>query len=382
MSEFVYDVVIVGAGPAGSCAALELAKHNFSVALLDKSTFPRDKICGDFVAGKGIRSLKEISPLAYERVLTFSEKAVNKSTHLYLGHFEPLLFHWTMPSFTIKREHFDNLLLEEALATQKLDFFPGDGVKTISRSEELMLISTQKGKNYRAKLVIGADGAHSVVARQLAGFQIDREHYGGSVRAYFTGVQNIQAAINEVYVHKAVVPGYFWLFPLSDTTANVGVGMHSRHITAHKVDLKALFHRFIEENPVLKSKLGNATMQGSLSGFGLPFFSKKFTIHGDGFMLTGDAASLIDPSNGEGIELAIGSGQMAAQTAVKALIAQDFSASSLAEYTERVHQKWWKQMHRKAQIVKWVDDKYWLVHFVGRLAFRWKFFARFLQKQV
>ena len=85
MSEIEYDVVIVGAGPAGSCTALELAKHNFRVALLDKATFPRDKICGDFVAGKGMRSLKEISPAAYERVLAFSEKAANKSTHLYVG---------------------------------------------------------------------------------------------------------------------------------------------------------------------------------------------------------------------------------------------------------------------------------------------------------
>lgn len=382
MSEIEYDVVIVGAGPAGSCTALELAKHDFRVALLDKSTFPRDKICGDFVAGKGIRSLKEISPAAYERVLAFSEKAANKSTHLYVGNLEPLLFHWTLPSFTIKREHFDHLLLEEALATQKLDFFQGDGLKAITRSDEFYHLTTQKGKRYRTRLVIGADGAHSVVARQLAGFQVDREHYGGSVRAYFTGVQNIQAAINEVYVHKTVVPGYFWLFPLSDTTANVGIGMHSRHITANKVDLKALFHRFIEENPVLKSKLGNATLQGSLSGFGLPFFSKKFTIHGDGFMLTGDAASLIDPTNGEGIELAIVSGQMAAQTAIKALVAQDFSASNLAEYTERVHQKWWKQMQRKALIVKWGGDKYWLIHFTGWLALRLKFLARLLQKQV
>lgn len=382
MSEFVYDVVIVGAGPAGTCAAMELAKHDFKVALLDKSTFPRDKICGDFVAGKGLRSLKGISPAAYERVLAFSEKAANKSTHLYVGNLEPLLFHWNLRSFTIKREHFDNLLLEEALATRKLDFFPSDGLKTVTQSEELYILTTQKGKNYRTRLVIGADGAHSVVARQLAGFQIDREHYGGSVRAYFTGVQNIRAEINEVYVHKSVVPGYFWLFPLSDTTANVGVGMHSRHITANKVDLKALFYRFIEENPVLKSKLGNATMQGSLAGFGLPFFSKKFTIHGDGFMLTGDAASLIDTTNGEGIELAIVSGQMAAQTAVKALMANDFSASYLAEYTERVHQKWWKQMHKKAKIVKWVGDKYWLIHFVGWLALRLKFLARLLQKQV
>jgi len=378
----VYDVVIVGAGPAGTCAAMELAKHDFKVALLDKSTFPRDKICGDFVAAKGIRALQQISPSAYDRIISFSEKATNKSTRLYVGDFESLLFEWKSLSYTIKREQFDNLLLQEALASKKLDFFQGDGVKAIERSKDLLLLSSQKGKSYHTRLVIGADGAHSVVARQLAGFQIDREHYGGSVRAYFTGVENIQAEINEVYVHKSVVPGYFWLFPLSDTTANVGVGMHSRHITANKVDLKALFHRFVEENPVLKSKLGNATMQGSLSGFGLPFFSKKFTIHGDGFMLTGDAASLIDPTNGEGIELAIVSGQMAAQTAIKALVANNTSASVLAEYAEKVHQLWWKQMNKKAKIVKWVNDKYWFIQIVGWLALRFKSIARFIQKQI
>ena len=98
-------------------------------------------------------------------------------------------------------------------------------------------------------------------------------------------------------------------------------------------------------------------------------------------MLTGDAASLIDPTNGEGIELAIVSGKMAAQTAVKALVAQDFSASNLAEYTERVHQNGGNKC-RKSANCKWVGDKYWLIHFVGWLALRLKFLARFLQKQV
>lgn len=382
MTNHQYDILIVGAGPAGTSTAIALADSGLKVALLDKANFPRDKICGDFVAGKGIRAIKELSPRLYNQIIQFPEKATNKSTELYIGKRKPLHYDWVLTSYTIRREHFDQLLLNEVLESGCADFFPGDGVKTVNQTADGIVLTTKNGSEFRAKLVIGADGAHSVVARQLAGFKVDREHYGGSIRAYFSGVTNIQESVNEVYIDKEVVPGYFWLFPVSSTTANVGLGMHSRYITKNKIDLKARFYDYIQQSPVLQQKLGKATMEGELAGFGLPFFSKKFTISGDRYLLTGDAACLIDPSNGEGIMLAIISGQLAAKTVKTAFEKQDFSAAHLDAYTQAVHQKWWKEMRNKAWMVNAVADKFWLLNIVGGMTERSAVLRRWLKKLI
>jgi len=380
MQTVSYDIIIVGAGPAGTSTALALADSGLKVALIDKANFPRDKICGDFVAGHGIRVLKALSPALHEKIVQFPQKATNKSTRLYVGEHNPMQFDWVLTSYTIRREHFDQLLLDEVLVTGCADFFPGDGVKEVKNTLSGIKLTTKSGVELSARLVIGADGAHSVVARQMAGFKVDREHYGGSVRAYFSNVSQIEEAVNEVYVHKDVVPGYFWLFPVSATTANVGLGMHSRYITKHKVDLKARFYNFIEKSPVLQQKLGSASIQGDLAGFGLPFFSKKFNISGDGYLLVGDAASLIDPSNGEGIMLGIISGQLAAKTAISAFEKQDFSAAQLASYTEAVHQKWWKEMRNKAWAVNRFADQYWLLNAIGAVGARSQTLRSWLKK--
>lgn len=375
-----YDVIIVGAGPGGSAAALVLADSGLRVAMLDKAIFPRDKVCGDFVAGHGIRVLKEISSNAYERLLAFPDKAANRSTVLFIGRSKPIEFFWKQRSYTIRRADFDNLLVEEMLAKGKTDFFPGHAVKKIERTTQGFALKCQNGVQFEAKLLIGADGAHSVVARQLANFQVDREHYGGSVRAYFTGVKNIEASANEVYIHKHVIPGYFWVFPVGPDSANVGLGMHSRHIMKHKVDLKKLFYDFIKSHPVLQTKLGEANMEGDLQGFGLPFYSKQHRIHGDGYMLIGDAASLIDPSNGEGIMLAIMSGKLAAMQAISAFEKNDFSAATLAPYFEAVKKKWWKEMRRKAWFVNTFGHRHHLLNFSGWIGSRSPLLQRWFQK--
>lgn len=376
----MYDVIIVGAGPGGSAAALTMANSGLRVALIDKASFPRDKVCGDFIAGHGIRVLKEISPNAYAQLLNITLKAENRSTLIFFGNYTPMEFFWKNRSYTVKRIDFDNMLVEEVLATKKVDFFPNHALKQITRVGNDVELHCQNGQKFTCHIVLGADGAHSVVARQLAGFSIDREHYGGSVRAYFTGVKNIKPSANEVYIDKQVVPGYFWLFPLGPDSANVGLGMHSRHISKHKVDLKARFYEFIKSNPALVSKLGDAQMDGNLQGFGLPFYSKEERIHGDGFMLIGDAASLIDPSNGEGIMQAIVSGKMAGEQAVLAIQRGDWSETALSAYFEAVRNKWWQEMSRKATLVNFLAHRWQILNVIGWLGEKSPALRRRLQK--
>lgn len=219
------------------------------------------------------------------------------------------------------------------------------------RNKEGIQVKTSN-LNFEAPFIIGADGAHSPVAKNLADYKVDHNHYGGSVRAYYTGLQNISSATNEVYVNRDVLPGYFWLFPLSESHANVGLGMHSRHIVPNKVNLKEVFYRFIEENPTLQKKMGEATMDGPLKGFGLPFYSKRFKLSGDNFILCGDAGSMIDPMNGEGIYQAVVSGLEAGKWLKVNLPQKNCSASHTGLYEKAMHKHFWPEMRTKALLVK------------------------------
>ena len=379
MLEEQYDVVIVGAGPAGATCAMALEHTGLRVAVVDKDDFPRDKICGDFIAGKGVRELVAVKPELKERLAKFPRKVINTKTHFYVNDLEALDFNWVLKSYTIKRMDFDHELVQVMVQLPHVSFFPKQRVKNVRLTADGVIVETL-GKRLKGKIVVGADGAHSQVAKHLADFKVDKNHYGGSVRAYFSNVKNISPEINEVYLHRDVIPGYFWLFPVSPTEANVGVGMHSTYITKEKINLKERFYEFIENSPRLKKKLGDATLEGKLEGFGLPFFSKKHVISGERFLLLGDAASMIDPTNGEGIMPAIVSAKLAAQEIEQAFIKDDFSAQQLHNYTKALHQRYWTEMKLKGWVVKYFADQHRLINLVGWACVKSPFLKRRLQK--
>lgn len=376
----MYDVLIVGAGPAGAAAALSLKESSLKVALLDKDHFPRDKVCGDFVMARGIKYIDERAPGFLQKIEAFPHKVVNRQTLLHIDDLKPLSWTWVQKSYTLKREDFDYLLLQDVLAHTDTDFKPGTKIQDIEYTGQGVAVHTTKGATLHARIIIGADGAHSVVGRKLGNYQLNHNHYGGSVRAYFSGLQHLNTQANEVYINKAVVPGYFWLFPLSGSSANVGLGMHSRHITQNKANLKKIFNEFINVHPLLRSKMEQATMEGSLRGFGLPFYSQKRSLSGHRYMLTGDAASLIDPTNGEGIFQAIVSGLVAGDTARNILPKGEPTAKATAQYAQAVHRRFWREMRIKAWLVKAFADKSKLHRAVGKMCVEQPLIRRGIQR--
>ena len=374
-----FDLIIAGAGPAGTTCAMALEKAGLRIAVLDKDDFPRDKICGDFIVAKCVRELATIKPEVQERLAKYPRKVINTKTHYYINNHDPLDFQWSLESLTMRRMDFDHELVKMMLEDDKVSFYPEQRIKKVSATADGVIVQTAT-HCFTAQMVIGADGAHSQVAKSLANFKVDKKHYGGSVRAYYTNVENIRPEINEVYLHRNVIPGYFWLFPVSPTEANVGLGMHSTHISKQKVNLKEQFYDFIEKSPRLHQKLGNAQMEGKLEGFGLPFFSKKHTISGDRFLLLGDAASMIDPTNGEGIMPAVVSGKLAAEQVEKAFTAQDFSARFLKDYEKAIHQRYWTEMKMKAWVVKAFADKHRLINLIGWACVKSPFLKKRVQK--
>jgi menaquinone-9 beta-reductase len=345
------DICIVGAGPAGATTALFLAKMGIPHLLLDKDTFPRDKICGDGLDLKVMRVLNQLDPRLVQELV----ETPNQYNEAWGGRFiapngmirellyEPKGTEIPFPMFlTAKRLHFDNFLIQK-LDAQYTDLQLNTEVKTIERVPDGVKITMiQGGVTYETitKLVIGADGDHSVVLRHLSERKIDRKHYAAALRQYHSGIEGMHPkGLLEVYFPKDYPLGYFWIFPLPNGEANVGFGMTSEVISKKKVNLRVAFADLLKNDPYLAPRFKNAVPLEKAQGWGLPLASRRRKNYGDRYLLAGDAGSLINPLTGEGIGTAMLSGYIAANFVQKALEKQDFSENAFKAFQRETHKR-------------------------------------------
>jgi flavin-dependent dehydrogenase len=232
------------------------------------------------------------------------------------------------------------------------------------------LISGSDGFQLKCDLVIVANGAHSSFTREIAKIRMEPKHYVAGIRAYYKNVSGANADnFIELHFMKNMLPGYFWIFPLPNGEANVGVGMLSDVARRKKVNLKNELQDIIDNDPIISKRFKNATLIGTVDGYGLPLGSKQRVISGERYLLTGDAAFLIDPFTGEGIGNALYSGRMAANQAAKALEANDFSATALAAYDKEVYRVMGPELrisHRLQKLVKYP----WLFNLLVKISIR------------
>ncbi len=345
----VYDLIIVGGGPAGATAALYAARRGLQVLLLDKERFPRDKVCGDALSGKSVSILWELGllervrrlPGALVRAVVFgspdcAEARIELSRHdhcdLLTGRVMP------MEGFVIRRQVFDAFLFREAqqrsagclegFAARELVVEEGRvcGVRGRAEGGEEL--------QFRGRLVLGCDGFNSVVARRTGCYSHDSRHWVVALRCYYENVADLQDQI-ELHFVEEVLPGYFWIFPLENGCANVGIGMLHEYIRRRRVNLKGALRQVLGRPP-FAGRFAAARPLEEPVGWNLPVGSTRRRVHGDGFLLLGDAAGLIDPFTGEGIGNALYSARLAVETACEALAAGDCSASFLRRYEERL----------------------------------------------
>lgn len=335
-----YDAIVVGAGPSGSACAALLSEKGCRVLLLDKEKFPRDKACGDAVGGKALNVLGRLG-LAEE----LKRKGFLRSSGLVFSSPSgeeveiPLMAEGKEMSggFVCRRKDFDAIVFENAKG--KCETLEGTEVTDlVFDGGKVAGVKTKDGKEFFAKLVIGADGATSVVARKTEYASISPKHYCSAVRAYYSGIKGLRGNV-EIHFLPESMPGYFWIFPLSGNEANVGVGMLLSEITKRKLNLGQVLEKCLKSRR-FAGRFDSAKLQGEVKGWSLPLASAKRKCAGNGFVLLGDAASLIDPFSGEGIGNGMLSAAIAADVLGEKLAAGEMSEADCLAYEKAL----WKDI--------------------------------------
>jgi len=379
MRELETEVLIVGAGPAGCSTAFHLSNKKIPHVLIDKASFPRDKICGDALSGKVVQELNRIDRKLIEEI--------KKDTNSFLpsfgvqfvspnGNSVDIPFKTDLstiknaPGYISPRIHFDNFLISK-LRTDSTTFLEKTSIEDIKKGKDgiaAKLINHGDVINIKAKLIVGADGERSIIARQLGNHKQYDKHFCAGVRAYYSNVKGLhQYNFIELHFLPEFLPGYLWIFPLPNGRVNVGAGMLSSSVKKNKVALRQKLHELLTSHPRFKSRFSDAIPEGQTKGWGLPLGSKRRSLSGDHFLLTGDAASIIDPFTGEGIGNAMVSGRHAADCIENAIGLQRYDKSVLSSYDKKLFSEIGQELKLSHTLQK-LSSQAWLFNWVVKKA--------------
>lgn len=286
-----FDVIVIGAGPAGSTAAYRLARRGARVALLDRATFPRDKPCGGGITLRGLHHLPVDVTSVVEDRITVAE--------LGFGYDDRFVRHADSPVvYMTQRRRLDALLAQSA-ADAGADFRDGVRVRTVETDPRGVTVATDTDR-ITASLVIGADGCNGVSAKQLG--------LGGGVTYGVAFEGNVGWDVldhsywrGRLLLEFATVPGgYAWVFPKGDH-ANVGVGGWGRE----GGNLRAHLARLCDQYGIPRDRVTHAR------GYRLPLRDPRSPVASSRAVVVGDAAGLVDPMSGDGMYEAFLSSRLA-----------------------------------------------------------------------
>ena len=326
-----FDVAIIGAGPAGSSAAIQLAAKGYSVALLDKEQFPREKLCGDFlnpVNWPMLRQLKmerEILARSHEKVTTFHFTSFSgEEAEVPL----PTGKDGTVFGLGLRRFDLDYVLLKKAESEGVVDFQECKLIELKRESQSWLLRFDRAGmiEELQARVLIGADGRNSWVAHHL-GLADPAAMQGRSVGFQFR-LKCTNRSTGKVEIH--VFPGgYAGVVGLDGDTVTLGLAIEKHRLPDGRPE-QSLLKSILPQNPWLKEMLRNGSVSEMRSTY--PVYFPPRRAYADGVLLVGDAARVSEPVTGEGIYFALKSGVFAAKTVDEAFQMSDVSAVRLRSY--------------------------------------------------
>jgi geranylgeranyl reductase family protein len=341
-----YDIVVVGAGPAGSIAAYEAAKRGLSTLLLEKGILPREKPCGGAVMYRGIRLVEGHIPrrLVEQKIYGLRFYLPNGAKSEFLSD--------KMIGITVFRDRFDEYLARRA-ENAGAEFIENAPVVNASTSNNIASVQLKDGREIRSEFLIGADGVNSVISRSL-GLRPQRKDLTkvglGMEADFFVGQDGVDKATNGNPSVLEIIPAenrisYGWVFPKQEHLA-IGVAGSGVHMRA----LRPTFDRF------------HMNMEKRL-GIHLPLEKRRTSfLGGDGLgsqnvanraILVGDAAGFVDPMMGEGIAYAMQSGVFAVSVIESAMDEGRYDESRLSEY----HNLCKNEFSANFQMAAWAGSK-------------------------
>ena len=351
------DVVVVGGGPSGSAAAHHLASRGHSVVVCEKKTFPREKTCGD---GLTPRAVKVLQDMGLQDELDSWERVVGLRVHAEKRILEipfPKLDAWPDYGLVKPRKDLDKILLDHAESFGAKILYATTVTEPIfERCVAVGVRVKREGQEeeIRAKYIVVGEGSATKFTRTLGRDRDPSYPMGFAIRQYFESPYEHSGWFDAWLGVKSGVdslPGYGWVFPVGDGTVNVGVGLLSTFERWREVNLHRLQSNFISIIPP-EFQVDARTVVSRERAGRLFMGQSVWPPHGPGFLLTGDAAGMINPSNGEGIAYGYETGRMAARHIDEAL--RNGSSPSLASYTaemERVYGPYYRLGRRFVKVI-------------------------------
>src|SRR5215472_10262381 len=330
------DVIVVGAGPAGSSAALRLAQAGLDVLVLEKARFPREKVCGDGLTPRAVKALTGMGvPMAaadgWRRT-----KGVRMVAGSRLKVSWPELSSYPGYGMVRSRPAFDETLARHA---QKAGAQLREGVTVTGplldeRTGRIVGVTARpadhdpgngggpaSARQFRARVVVAADGNSSRLSVSMGLRRREDRPLAVAVRTYYTSPRHADDYLEvwlDLWDGRRLLPGYGWIFGMGDGTSNVGVGLLNTAAGRRNIDCRALLRRWLAAMPA-EFRLPEEARTQPVRGAALPMGFNRTPPYINGLLLTGDAAGLVNPFTGEGIAYALESGEIAAQVITQAL---------------------------------------------------------------
>jgi geranylgeranyl reductase family protein len=323
------DVIVVGAGPGGSAAAYRLAQTGLDVLLLEKTGFPREKVCGDGLTPRAVKSLVDLGSDTSEDNGFIRNRGLR-----IIGGGMRLELPWpdlaTYPDYGLVRPRMD---LDELLArtAQKAGARLQEQTTVtgpvLDGEDRVVGVTAKVGPertevSYRAPVVIAADGSSARLALSLGIAKRDDRPMGVAVRRYFESPRHdddmLESWLELRSDDGSLLPGYGWVFGVGDGTSNVGLGILNTTQAWQKTDYKELLARWTSGMPG-EWQFDDEHATGPVRGGALPMGFNRTPHYSRGVLLVGDAGGAVNPFNGEGIAYAMESGLLAAEVAAQAL---------------------------------------------------------------